>query len=478
VETDAEERENAYREQVSRVTAENNQLRATVTDLRREIEALQRRKSEVQSSAINAPSQFNVNLTQVASPAPSPNADGTHVTHTDRPIIDRSSLRSSSTWANSFSTKPSLNIRKSPEVIEIDDDEDEDDEEEDEPLTVRPEGCCGGTRCSRSGGCGSIMDSTVSIHHLHKRSTSDEPPSNKRPRFVNVLSELETDFTDVFMSSKKRGAATQDYNDNDMSYISPESELAVSDPCGFCSDGTPCVCAEMAKIQQDNSDLGLQGFMDRDEDQTLPPILSLDNLDGLPSLSLASSNTTTQLLLPPAPLHPPPTSAFVGCTGEPGTCTQCQSDPMSTLFCRTLASGIKNSSNSTANGACCGGTACGKNVLATTSSSSTLVNDKDVSTPMAATTTTTTVTPANIPLDDTPLPTPSTLMSLPSLNKESRTYIPCSAAYQALSRHKKFEEASADLGQLVGKLNTKGMQVEVASVRDVLKYLDREFGKG
>jgi len=359
-------------------------------------------------------------------------------------------------------------------VIEIDD-EDEEDEEEEEPLTIRPEGCCGGTRCSRSGGCGSIMDSTVSIHHLHKRSTSDEPPSNKRPRFVNALSELETDFTDVFMSSKKRGVATtQDYNYNNMTYISPASELAVSDPCGFCSDGTPCVCAEMAKIQQNDPDIGMQSFMDRDEDQTLPPILSLDNFDGLPNLSSIPSNITQ--LLPPAPLHPPPTSAFVGCTGEPGTCTQCQNDPMSTLFCRTLASGIKNSSNSTASGACCGGTACGKNVPAATTPSSAVLesaNDKDIPTPLTSATLTNTD-----PLDHVPIPTPNTPMSLPSLNKESRTYIPCSAAYQALSRHKRFEEASADLGQLVGKLNTKGMQVEVASVRDVLKYLDREFGKG
>jgi hypothetical protein len=53
------------------------------------------------------------------------------------------------------------------------------------------------------------------------------------------------------------------------------------------------------------------------------------------------------------------------------------------------------------------------------------------------------------------------------------TYIPCSAAYQTLSRHKDFNRV--DLGTLIGKLNTRGTQVEVSSVANVLRELDRKF---
>ena len=36
------------------------------------------------------------------------------------------------------------------------------------------------------------------------------------------------------------------------------------------------------------------------------------------------------------------TSSDGGCTGNPGTCRQCQMDPMSTLFCTTVASRVQN----------------------------------------------------------------------------------------------------------------------------------------
>lgn len=60
-------------------------------------------------------------------------------------------------------------------------------------------------------------------------------------------------------------------------------------------------------------------------------------------------------------------------------------------------------------------------------------------------------------------------------------FIPCSAAYVTLSRHRAFDEAAADLGALVRPLvvqqGDEGCpKVEVNSVREVLKMLDRRFG--
>ena len=55
----------------------------------------------------------------------------------------------------------------------------------------------------------------------------------------------------------------------------------------------------------------------------------------------------------------------------------------------------------------------------------------------------------------------------------STSYIPASAAYRTLSRHKDFKRA--DFGILMGKLNARGMQVEVNSVANVLRELDRKL---
>jgi hypothetical protein len=56
---------------------------------------------------------------------------------------------------------------------------------------------------------------------------------------------------------------------------------------------------------------------------------------------------------------------------------------------------------------------------------------------------------------------------------ESTSYFPASAAYRTLSRHKDFKRA--DFGTLMSKLNARGMQVEVNSVTNVLRELDRKL---
>lgn len=126
-----------------------------------------------------------------------------------------------------------------------------------------------------------------------------------------------------------------------------------------------------------------------------------------------------------------------GCT--PGGCKQCQNDPMSTLFCRSVAAKVGRPDG------CCGGGCC------------------DAKTPASA------------------------ASNSVSLEKEANgaedkgMFIPASAAYQALSRHRGFEAATADLGSLMRPLMVKQADgrcplVEVSSVRDVLKQLDRRFG--
>lgn len=270
--------------------------------------------------------------------------------------------------------------------------------------------------------------------------------------------------------------ATSSSNMNDSSH----NAGTPVDPCGFCSDGTPCLCAEnaseeaksMADLIDDGTPLPPISFSTTD---TLAPINST-SASGLFSQSRNGSLATdNRMKLPPiiGSLSNDNLSSS-GCTGNPGTCFQCRSDPMSTLFCTTLASRVSagtrvssdrsslskespTSGNSATKGEkCCGGDhkhANGdENHTPLRSSSSTQV-DQFVNGSQEASSSSSQVEPSD--------------------TSSARTYIPCSAAYQTLSRHKDFRRV--DLGKLVGRLTTKGMQVEVSSVANVLRELDRRL---
>ena len=83
------------------------------------------------------------------------------------------------------------------------------------------------------------------------------------------------------------------------------SATAPPDPCGFCRDGTACICADLEK--EDHK--GSRGM----ESISKPPIVSVG----------ASQNP---------------------CINGPGTCAQCRSDAKSTLFCKSLAATRSNRS--------------------------------------------------------------------------------------------------------------------------------------
>jgi hypothetical protein len=218
----------------------------------------------------------------------------------------------------------------------------------------------------------------VPLKRCQQKKQQSQPPQE----------EMEVDFTEMFAR--------------------PKPKPKVADKCGFCSTGTPCLCADFAQDKQKE---------EAARNVVLPPleIPSHPESNSRSSTSSTLSNPSSDprsrsnsIKLPA--LHPDLTkapteapSATPTCTGNPGNCSQCQTDPMSTLFCTTVASRTEEKEAATTGG----------------------------------------------------------------------TYIPCSAAYQTLSRHKDFNRA--DLGQLVGKLNTRGMQVEVSSVANVLRELDRRL---
>ena len=77
-------------------------------------------------------------------------------------------------------------------------------------------------------------------NHHEKRPHSPSHASTKKRIKLEPKESLETDFTTV-CASKSADALRVDNH-------SPTP--AVADPCGFCSDGTPCICAEVAAEQE------------------------------------------------------------------------------------------------------------------------------------------------------------------------------------------------------------------------------------
>ncbi|KAG5368257.1 hypothetical protein CJU90_0450 [Yarrowia sp. C11] len=213
------------------------------------------------------------------------------------------------------------------------------------------------------------------------------------------------------------------------------------DSCGFCTDGTPCLCEDAAAESVAESKKSLK----------LPPL----GMPLSPAASAASPDAYTSGIGSPwdqegdrersdkkRKRSETKVSDNPGCTGNPGTCMQCQSDPMSTLFCTTVASRKQSATRSTLPE----------------------VERERVDTPP--------------PKSLAPIKALSPAVSVGSSGyspstQVGGTYIPCSAAYQTLSRHKDFNRV--DLGTLIGKLNTRGTQVEVSSVANVLRELDRKF---
>ncbi|KAK6339422.1 hypothetical protein TWF718_008841 [Orbilia javanica] len=375
-------------EQVSKITVENNVLRATVAELRRDIEALQRRDAErigLSTPTHTSHGSFSSTSTgptfaqafagcavsQIASPAPSPRSEAV-------PCFEEA-----------FGRK-----------------------------------CCGGTSCR---------------NNLDTVSTLSPVPLSRRD---SQHLEMEIDFTNMFSSSRRNNNNnTVSLRDNSHTRESTTTPSVATSPaplstlsnhpdesCGFCSEGTACVCAEMKSMERETERLRQQ------------------NIAREAFMRLSNSSRT---LPDPTPSSGKP----AGCTGEPGSCAQCQTDPMSTLFCRTLATNKKASPSSRQGSStprsddkpgfvCCGGTACGKN--------------PGTSSPLAR---------ANEDLDTEMKDSPSVGAVEPR-----GTYIPCSDAYLSLSRHKRFMDA--DLGTVVKKLNTSKLGVEVSSVKQVLEYLE------
>ncbi|ROW06163.1 hypothetical protein VMCG_04493 [Cytospora schulzeri] len=326
-------------------------------------------------------------------------------------------------------------------------------------------------------------------------SPSSTAPDEKRQRGSLTLA-TETDFTAMFSRPNKRVTTTAlptpapintvgtPHSNAPSPYtLAPiESHVAASpapeDRCGFCDDGTYCVCAEAANNAAlppppgegitlpsiNSSTFSVQ------QSRTPPPseddaigyeilpdgAVKLPSLKGLSSRNKAAASHSNMLSKPSG-----------GCgSGGPGTCAQCIADPKSGLFCRSLAASFKKGESS---GGCCGGGGPGGGCC------------KDKSTP-----TTTNISSSNNSNNN---------------NNNATVKLSCAEAYKTLASHRHFSDAADDINTWLpllraapakprepeirggppgrgGNPRMTPIEVEAASIMSVLKGFDVRFGRG
>lgn len=326
---------------------------------------------------------------------------------------------------------------------------------QDAPQPMDADVAIGCGNCSANTNC-QCLDEAFSIMNA----TNHDQPHEKRPHSpTNVTDakrfktepneEQEIDFTAMFASRPPPPLHRDPTNLTDAVSIHSGEQ----DPCGFCSDGTPCICAQMA-AEAGHQHASLQHSTSSHTTASLPHQLSQQGFTPPPSEGDVSTSLPSQ--------YPAATTIASPCTSGPGTCAQCRADPNSTLFCKSLAASslqsatVGTSANPTPAppGCCSSSTATASTCCRSTRS--TRSNAQPTSQPTS-----------------TSLPSNSITLS-------------CADAYTTLSRHPGYERAQGEMAGWMGKLlpvpvaapareGKTAMEIDVANVMTVLKEFDRRF---
>ncbi|KAK4189119.1 hypothetical protein QBC35DRAFT_381028 [Podospora australis] len=339
---------------------------------------------------------------------------------------------------------------------------------------------CG--RCSLGSNCECLEESLRSSmtmpdlkRPLPPSSPSAMAPEEKRQRSDAGLG-LETDFTALF--------ATKTSNMTLPSVTQPPAQVSLQpmmtlENCGFCEDGTFCACRDAMEAQMALAAPPPQPIAQHTQTHTPPP--SEDDVVPMPM-----EVTATGAIKLPGPRgaqrnrpattaqsDPPAKSSKCGPNG-PGTCAQCLSDPVSGLFCRSLAANFEKNNPGSSSGGCCGGGGPGGCCK---------TGKTEPSPPASA-----------------PAPAP-THARMPSIADGFGVSLSCAEAYKTLASHRHFNEAADDIGSWLPKLkvlpvprpgtNAGGqggrdrssgglapIEVEAASIMSVLKDFDVRFARG
>ncbi|MCJ1370019.1 hypothetical protein MMC20_001231, partial [Loxospora ochrophaea] len=261
-----------------------------------------------------------------------------------------------------------------------------------------------------------------------------EAKGNKRPR-SDLISEVkfESEPTEIDFTTKLANPSLP-HSTSSFSIRQTNPTTTPNERCGFCEDGTPCVCAEIVAEKSPHTDSRAACLISR---------LSKDdyNTRKEPSPTISRSKI--------------PTSDDNPCRNGPGTCSQCLSDPMSTAFCKSLAATRssdlkpKNPQDTSVSTMSCGKSGgCCRDAKNRSSFS----------------------------------PSPQDESGKQAITGPLLT---CADTFTALSRHPAYDKASNHLESWLPQLATlpKGIEgrtafeVEAASVMGVLRFFDTRFGR-
>ncbi|KAF4990366.1 hypothetical protein FGRMN_8501 [Fusarium graminum] len=299
---------------------------------------------------------------------------------------------------------------------------------------------CG--NCTLTSNCQCLDDAAEALTQSQALKRPVSPTADvsyeKRHRSSPGHDVVETDYTAMFSRKTTQEAFSAP------SQLPSMDSMPFRDGCGFCKDGTYCVCADTA--------LATPAMTPND---TLPPISQQvqtpppEETD-LPMLAMEMT-ADGAVKLPRRTQTKPAERRGCGPNG-PGSCAQCQADPKSGLFCRLMAANFNRKDGSSG---CCGGKGAAGGCCKSQPK-------------------------------QPPQPEKINLPSLPSLG------LSCAEAYQTLSSHRNFSKAADDIGSWLPKLKATPrpgtrpappgammpIEVEAASIMSVLKDFDVRFGRG
>ncbi|KAK3685141.1 hypothetical protein B0T22DRAFT_529244 [Podospora appendiculata] len=369
----------------------------------------------------------------------------------------------------------------------------------DASLTIGCGGCTIDSRCA-------CLEQSIreSMANELKRPLPPSSPSpldqeEKRQRSDAGVN-METDFTAMFASKKYKepvvSAIAQPVEPESQSQQPPQHQLMVSveprDSCGFCKDGGYCVCAESIALSA--SMAASSGQQMAQQTRTPPPSendvvpmpmeVTATGAIKLPSFRSLRQNRgmETGPQTQPKPSVRTASGGGGGCgPNGPGTCAQCLSDPVSGLFCRSLAANFERNNrqqpgSGTASGGCCGNG--GPDGCCKSGNSS---NDAGGS-----------------GSNNNPAPAAPAIAPPKPASGGLGLSLSCADAYKTIASHRHFDEAADDIGSWLPKLRAvpippdhvagygRGhlsggrapIEVEAASIMSVLKGFDVRFGRG
>ena len=255
--------------------------------------------------------------------------------------------------------------------------------------------------------------------------------------------------------------------------------------CGFCSDGTPCVCRELALQQVNNLPTPSASFKAETTDNIRVTDIRFDTSQLSPQESSILENLPAYQ--PPVPIRrrggprTNPVTIFAisqpqqspvisssenpaSCTGDPSNCPACADDAFGKAFCAAISKSVASSSTACGNCPCGSEGTCNHTLQTTTNPTSCCGNPATCcrARENAASSATVVAGPSSFALPDQTTTTLSAPQPLSPNGRRGET-IPCDDAWRQIKSHPNVAFADLDLlAEVVARrVKCTGPRVEI-----------------